>query len=127
MDPLFAPDTSALFWEDAGESNRTGASPNADWGRAFGWNKAACLLGKDAEGADEMDINQGQIGNCWVLAAASSYAYKDNRAERLFLNSDNELKNSGIHAFNMYSLGVPHVVVVDDKLPMRRKGLVFAK
>ena len=74
-----------------------------------------------------MDINQGNLGNCWVLAAASSYAYKDDCAERLFVSPENELPSAGIHAFNIYSLGVPHTVVIDDKLPLNKwNGLVFA-
>lgn len=40
--------------------------------------------------------------------------------ETAFLNKENYLNEAGIYAFNFYSLGVPHTVVIDDYLPVRQ-------
>ena len=79
-DAQFPKDHTSIYWKDAGETNRTGFTADGEWVRASTFSEKACLLGKSGPGADEMDINQGKIGNCWVLAAASSLAFKDDRA-----------------------------------------------
>lgn len=124
-DPEFT-DIEAIYWSDAGETNETGGNPNGSWARAISFDNA-CLLGNTGPGADENDIEQGDLGDCWLLSAASSLAYLDDRASKLFVNDNNELPSSGIHAFNLYSLGVPATVVIDDTLPLDNNGgLVFA-
>ena len=45
--------------------------------------------------------------------------------EKVFLNQANELSANGIYALNMYALGVPHTVIVDDWLPLRTWGSGF--
>lgn len=37
----------------------------------------------------------------------------------MFLNTENKLNDAGIYAVNLYALGVPHTVIVDDMLPMQ--------
>ena len=54
------------------------------------------------------------------MAAASAIAEKSNRIENMFLNEDNELDARGAYAVNIYALGVPHTVIIDDYLPMYR-------
>ena len=127
VDPEFTTDADAFYWKDAGEYNGTSGIPNGKWARANSYNDEACLLGNSGPGADEMDIDQGQIGNCWILSSASSLAHMDNRADKLFVSVENKLPESGIHAFNFYSLGVPATIVIDDQLPLNKWGdLVFA-
>ena len=38
------------------------------------------------------------------------------RLEKVFLNKENKLNDAGIYAVNLYTLGVPHTVIVDDYL-----------
>lgn len=52
------------------------------------------------------------------MAAASALAEKPERLEKIFLNADSEINKNGIYALNLYTLGVPHTVVVDDFLPL---------
>lgn len=42
------------------------------------------------------------------------------RLENTFLNNDNELNAAGIYGVNLYTLGVPHTVIVDDWLPLEQ-------
>lgn len=61
-----------------------------------------------------MDIRQGAIGNCWFLAAASAMAEIPHRLEKIFLSEEGDLPSNGAYAVNIYTLGVPHTIVVDD-------------
>lgn len=64
------------------------------------------------------DVRQGLLGNCWFQAAASALAEVPGRMEQVFLNESSELNAAGIYAVNIWALGVPHTVVVDDHLPL---------
>ena len=102
-----------------GESTSTMATdkePKVTWKRAgsvfprhtlFGWN-----------GISVKDIEQGWLGDCWFLAAATALAEVPGRIERMFLNNKNEASPNGIYGVNLYTLGVPHTVLVDDWLPL---------
>ena len=68
-----------------------------------------------------MDIRQGAVGDCWYMTAASALAEKPKRLEKIFLNVDTETNKNGIYAMNLYALGVPHTVIVDDFLPLSKK------
>jgi len=63
---------------------------------------------------------QGALGDCWFMSAASAIAELPGRMEEVFLNQidDNSLNKAGVYAMNLYTLGVPHTVVVDDYLPL---------
>ena len=60
------------------------------------------------------------------MAAASAIAEVPDRLESVFLNTDTQLNDKGIYAVNLYALGVPHTVVVDDYLPVGNYGLIMA-
>lgn len=70
------------------------------------------------DGITPLDVRQGAVGNCWFMAACSALAEKPERLEKLFLNSDATLNAEGIYGVNIYTLGVPHTVIVDDIIPM---------
>ncbi len=54
-----------------------------------------------------------------MMASAAALAEKPGRIKRMFLNTENKLNDAGIYAVNLYALGVPHTVIVDDYLPMQ--------
>ena len=114
-DDDFTPDNSSLYWSDMGETLDTSTF---EWRRAkdlFTDNATHHLWGND--GVSPNDFKQGELGNCWFLAGASALAEHPNRIERMFLNEQSALNAAGIYAINLYALGVPHTVVVDDWLP----------
>jgi len=59
---------------------------------------------------------QGQIGNCWIIAAISSLAEVPERITSAFINT--EISDVGIYAVKQYAIGVPFTQIVDDYLPM---------
>ena len=116
-DDNFTPDNSSLYWSDMGDTLDTST---------FEWRRAKDLFTDDAEhhlwgndGVSPNDFKQGELGNCWFLAGASALAEHPNRIERMFLNEQSALNAAGIYAINLYALGVPHTIVVDDWLPTK--------
>ena len=61
------------------------------------------------------DPKQGEIGDCWMIAASSVTAQDPNRIRDLF--EIEYLNSAGIYAVNMFVMGVPVTVTVDDYLP----------
>ena len=57
------------------------------------------------------------------MSGASAVAEVPGRLETIFLNNENRLSPNGIYGVNIYSLGVPHTVIVDDWLPLRHNGI----
>lgn len=51
------------------------------------------------------------------MVVASALAEKHKRLERVFLNE--AVSKEGIYGLNLYTLGVPHTVIVDDYLPVK--------
>jgi hypothetical protein len=68
-----------------------------------------------SEGIRPADVQQGSIGNCWFLSAAAAVAEVPGRFERLWLTQD--YNDAGAYAINLFSLGVPTTVLVDDWVP----------
>ena len=52
------------------------------------------------------------------MSAAANVAEKKGRIEKVFLNTHAALNENGIYAVQLWSLGVPHTVIVDDFLPV---------
>ena len=72
-----------------------------------------------SNGVTPEDIRQGAVGNCWLMGGASAVAEVPGRMENVFLNNGNCLSEQGIYGVNIYTLGVPHTIIVDDYLPLR--------
>lgn len=54
------------------------------------------------------------------MSAAAAIAEFPNKLEKIFLNTDNALNKQGIYALNFFMLGVPHTVIIDDYLPLKK-------
>lgn len=72
------------------------------------------------KGITPSDLTQGYIGNCWFIAAVAALAEFPGRAEKLFLNLEKKASPNGIYGMNIYTLGMPTTVIVDDWLPLWR-------
>ena len=116
-DALFPADKSSLVWS-ANNETWQGASDVEEWKRIsemYGNGKFS-LFG--SEGVTPKDILQGSIGNCWFMSAISAIAEAPGRVENMFLNTSNAVEPKGIYGVNMFALGVPHTIIVDDSIPM---------
>ena len=78
------------------------------------------------ESINPEDIIQGALGNCWILSAVSALAEVPHRVDNLLIND--EISEYGVYGVNMYVLGVPFTVYVDDYLPTNKsKHPLFAE
>lgn len=68
-----------------------------------------------SNGIELIDPNQGYIGDCWIVAAASCVAQTPERIRKLFVTDD--LNNAGVYTVTLYLMGIPVTVTVDDYLP----------
>ena len=67
------------------------------------------------------DVLQGALGNCWLESSIASAA--SDPSGRLFKMFNQKTRNSaGIYSINLYSMGVPVTVVVDDKIAFNSFG-----
>ena len=73
------------------------------------------LFGTD--GITPSAVHQGALGDCWLLSSLASIAEFPGFIEGMF--PVKELNTSGFYAMNMYSLGMPHTIIVDDFFPVQ--------
>ena len=80
-------------------------------------------------GASRLDINQGMLGDCWLLAALASLTQEDKLMEKVLRHDKNadfgDPDYCGALQFSIWQDGDWVDVIIDDRLPTYRKKLVF--
>ncbi|XP_062400197.1 calpain-9 [Sardina pilchardus] len=115
-DPDFPAADSSLFYSQS-------VPINFEWKRP----KEICanpkfILG----GASRTDICQGQLGDCWLLAAIASLTLREETLARVVPHDqDFDHGYAGIFHFQFWKHNQWLDVVVDDRLPAVRNSLVF--
>jgi len=118
---VFKPDNDSLFLSPYESDSQVALySPVIEWGRISERFNEHSLFGTN--GVTPEDIRQGSLGNCWIMAGASAVAELPGRLEKVFLNKENKVSKNGIYGVNIYALGVPHTIIIDDYLPLRSNG-----
>ena len=78
---------------------------------------------------DRFDINQGEIGDCWFLAALANLA-EDEEAFHHVVPSKQSFSPEnycGMFKFRFFRFGEWVEVVIDDRLPTRNGELIYLK
>lgn len=80
-------------------------------------------------GASRLDINQGMLGDCWLLAAIASLTQEEKLMARVLRIGQYDEFGSpgycGAFQFSIWQDGEWVDVIIDDRLPTYRKKLVF--
>lgn len=88
-------------------------------------DKAKMVVG----GASRLDINQGMLGDCWLLAAIASLTQEEKLMNKVLdLDNLDDFSSSsycGAFKFNVWQDGEWTEVIIDDRLPTYRNKLVF--
>ncbi|CAD7676507.1 unnamed protein product [Nyctereutes procyonoides] len=77
------------------------------------------------EGASRFDIQQGEAGDCWFLAALGSLTQNPQQLQKILMNQSFSHQYAGIFRFRFWQCGQWVEVVVDDRLPVLNKEYLF--
>ncbi|KAG8001752.1 Calpain-5 [Nibea albiflora] len=121
-DPLFPTTDQSLFYQD----NVIG---NVTWKRPKELCNDPHLF---VDGISAHDLHQGQLGNCWFVAACSSLASRDALWQKVIpdwkdqeWNPEKPETYAGIFHFRFWRFGEWVDVVIDDQLPTVDGLLVY--
>ena len=80
------------------------------------------------DGSSRHDIQQGDLGDCWLLSAMSSLAMRKDLMDEVVLpNQTFDSEYAGIFRFQIWHFGKWYEIVVDDFLPMYNEKLIFTE
>ncbi|XP_037534124.1 calpain-12 [Nematolebias whitei] len=112
------------------EQKSIGMPEDPNPGKAIKWKRPKEISGDAVfveDTAGTMDICQGQLGDCWLLAALSSLAVHPQLFAKV-VPSNQSLSDpyAGVFHFTFWQYGEWVEVVVDDRLPVREGRLLFS-
>jgi len=104
-DVSFPADSSAVSWTQ---------KSSYEWKRPTEVETSPSLWGK--KGIRPAAINQGSLGDCWLLASMAAIAEWPERIEKVF-NGVKQYPSNGQFVTNFWAYGRPFRVTIDDRLP----------
>uniref|UniRef100_A0A915Q477 Calpain catalytic domain-containing protein n=1 Tax=Setaria digitata TaxID=48799 RepID=A0A915Q477_9BILA len=112
-DPQFPADDSSLFFSRS-------PPKQVEWRRPGEICDTPQLI---YEGQSRFDVVQGELGDCWLLAAAANLTLRDELFYRVVPPDQSFTENyAGIFHFQFWHYGTWVDVVIDDRLPTSASG-----
>ncbi|XP_078145830.1 calpain-3b isoform X2 [Centroberyx gerrardi] len=117
-DPLFPANDSSLFYSHK-------------FNMQLEWKRPSEICENPEfiiDGASRTDICQGQLGDCWLLAAIACLTLNEKLLYRVIPPDQSFTENyAGIFHFQFWRYGEWIDVIVDDRIPTLNNQLVFTK
>uniref|UniRef100_A0A4W2D2H9 Uncharacterized protein n=1 Tax=Bos indicus x Bos taurus TaxID=30522 RepID=A0A4W2D2H9_BOBOX len=79
------------------------------------------------EGASRFDIQQGEAGDCWFLAALGALTQSPQYLQKILIDQSFSYQYAGIFHFRFWRCGQWVEVVIDDRLPVLNNEYLFVK
>ncbi|CAH1397162.1 unnamed protein product [Nezara viridula] len=115
-DPEFPPRDSSLYFSQQ-------PPRNFEWKRPIEIHPEPKFV---VEGASRFDVKQGELGDCWLLAAIANLTLHQDLFDLVVIPDQSfESKYAGIFHFRFWQYGNWVDVVVDDRLPTYNGELIF--
>lgn len=119
-DPIFPPDMTSLCFDPDNPKQdpdvKAFVSQVKMWRRPSEWCKNPVIFKDDASPGD---IEQGQLGDCWLLSALGVVAVKPAILKHLFVKVDSK---RGEYKLRFYREGKWEEVTIDDRIPCGADG-----
>ncbi|KAK2177398.1 hypothetical protein NP493_599g02062 [Ridgeia piscesae] len=118
-DPDFPAEESSIYFKDP-----PSVWPDIEWLRPGEICDDPQLF---IDGANRMDVNQGILGDCWLLAAVSCLATNQKLLHRVIPDGQNfeEGDYAGVFRFVLWQYGRWVEVLIDDRLPTNNGKLIY--
>ena len=106
---------------------------NFQWHREATWKRPKDICANPkffVDGTSRFDVEQGSLGDCWLLAAMSSLAMRKDLLDQVVFPDQTFGPNyDGSFRFKFYHFGEWHEIIIDDYLPCNIWGgnLMFVK
>ena len=104
---------------------------NYQWQKAIVWKRPKDICANPkffVDSSSRFDVEQGSLGDCWLLAAMSAIAMRKDLLDQVVFPDQTFGPNyDGSFRFKFYHFGEWHEIIIDDYLPcnIRRGKLMF--
>jgi len=108
---------NAIYWVNHRGMYKLSSIHNSpeNWKRVTELDGATSLFGDSIRLSD---IEQGRIGDCWLMSAIASLSENEQLVRNMFTQT--EKQKEGIYCLTMYPIGIAQEVCVDDKVMINK-------